>query len=104
MFLVLMGLFSVSLALDEYSDLKHAIQDCRIEACIELETEDFEWDEMQAQSVTQCLTMRDDEWACQVLVTDNQPSAPYISDKQKIGLVRRYAPRKALVCYNCALT
>jgi len=104
--IVLMGVFFASLALDEYSDVRHAIQDSSIEACLELETEDYEWDEGQVQHLTQ--TPFQGEGASPLLENGREAlgtgSIPFISDKQKLGLVRRYAPRKGIASHNYTLT
>ncbi|MBR1922444.1 MAG: hypothetical protein IJ838_01640 [Paludibacteraceae bacterium] len=101
----MMSLFAMALAMDEYNDSRRIAEDLRIESCVELEAEDYEWDESDI--------------SCQPSAISRQPimcislpfregmgigSSAFISDKQRLGLVRRYAPRKALVCYNYALT
>ena len=103
--LVLMSAFAACLIADEWSDMRHARQDLQIEATAEIEVEDFEWDETDI--------------SCQPSAISRQPimcislpfksgegiaPSPRISDKQRLGLVRRYAPRKALACYNYAQT
>ena len=105
MLVVMMSLFAMALAMDEYNDSRRIAEDLRIESCVELEAEDYEWDESDI--------------SCQPSAISRQPimcislpfregmgigSSAFISDKQRLGLVRRYAPRKALVCYNYALT
>ena len=101
---VLMSMFVVSLAIDEYDDSRRIAEDLRIEGCVELETEDYEWDEGLTPSLTPVIISKGEERNYMSLLTDYQLSAPYISDKQKLGLVRRYAPRKAFVGYNYART
>ena len=100
---VMMSLFAMSLVMDEYSDSRRIAEDLRIESCMELETEDYEWDELDLSSqpiyagglsvMYISLPFREGQ---------GLGSAPYISDKQRLGLVRRYAPRKAFVCYHYA--
>jgi hypothetical protein len=105
MLVVMMSLFAMALAMDEYNDSRRIAEDLRIESRVELEAEDYEWDESDI--------------SCQPSAISRQPimcislpfregmgigSSAFISDKQRLGLVRRYAPRKALACYNYALT
>ena len=104
MLILLMSLFVAALAIDEYNDSRRMTEDLRIESCVELETEDYEWDEGLTQNITPALISKGEERNYMSLLTDYQLSAPYISDKQKLGLVRRYAPRKAFVGYNYART
>ena len=40
-----MALFFAVLAADEYYDTMRALEDLRIESCMELEAYDFEWDD-----------------------------------------------------------
>ena len=102
--IMMMSVFVVSLAIDEYDDSRRIAEDLRIEGCVELETEDYEWDEGLTPSLTPVIISKGEERNYMSLLTDYQLSAPYISDKQKLGLVRRYAPRKALARHNCVLT
>ena len=105
MLVVMMSLFAMALAMDEYNDSRRIAEDLRIESRVELEAEDYEWDESDI--------------SCQPSAISRQPimcislpfregmgigSSAFLSDKQRLGLVRRYAPRKALACYNYALT
>ena len=100
---VMMSLFVMSLVMDEYSDSRRIAEDLHIESCMELETEDYEWDELDLSSqpvyagglsvMYISLPFREGQ---------GLGSAPYLSDKQRLGLVRRYAPRKAFVCYHYA--
>ena len=101
---VLMSLFVVALVMDEYNDNRRITEDLRIENTMELETEDYEWDEGLTPNLTPVIISKGEERNYMSLLTDYQLSAPYISDKQKLGLVRRYAPRKAFVGYNYART
>ncbi len=48
MLIFIMSLFSVALVMDEYSYSQRFSQDLRIENCVELEKEDYEWDEFAA--------------------------------------------------------
>ena len=88
--LVLMSVFAACLIADEWSDMRHAWQDLQIEATAEIEVEDFEWDESDI--------------SCQLSTINCQLSTPFFSDKQRLGLVRRYAPRKAILRHNYART
>ena len=105
MLVVLMGLFFISLVLDEYSVVRHAMQDNRIEACIELEAEDYEWDEGQIQNLTQFFTPHPAPLPRRRSFSlSGRQERGFVSDKQKLGLVRRYAPRKGMASYNYTLT
>ena len=101
---VMMSLFAVALAVDEYNDSRRIAEDLRIETCMELETEDYEWDEsdLSNQPAFNLTPTAPDIDGASPLVGIRERG--FISDKQRLGLVRRYAPRKALVCYNYALT
>ena len=107
MLVVMMSLFAMALAMDEYNDSCRIAEDLRIESRVELEAEDYEWDEsdISCQPGRTCISR-------QPIMCISLPfregmgigSSAFISDKQRLGLVRRYAPRKALACYNYALT
>ena len=107
MLVVMMSLFAMALAMDEYNDNCRIAEDLRIESCVELEAEDYEWDEsdISCQPGRTCISR-------QPIMCISLPfkrgkeiaPSPRISDKQRLGLVRRYAPRKALACYNYAQT
>ena len=103
--IVLMSVFVVALAMDEYNDSRRIAEDLRIESCVELETEDYEWDEGQVQQLSPTLSQGE---GFSPLAGDGREvfggPAPCISDKQKLGLVRRYAPRKGFARYNYART
>lgn len=103
--LVLMSAFAACLIADEWSDMRHAWQDKQIEATAEIEVEDFEWDEFGGDNGI-CRTTLPifESFDCQLSTINCQLSNPLISDKQRLGLVRRYAPRKALLSDNCTLT
>ena len=100
----MMGLFVVALAMDDYNDRHRLAEDLRIETCTELEAEDDEWNESDLSNLP----------ALNLVpiipnIGDNIPftrmcDEGFISDKQWLGLVRRYAPRKALARHNCVLT
>lgn len=105
--LVLMSAFAACLVADEWSDMRHAWQDIQIEATAEIEVEDFEWDEsdISCQPGRTCISR-------QTMMCISLPfregsglgSSPFTSDKQRLGLVRRYAPRKAILRHNYART
>ena len=48
MLIFMMSLFSVALVMAKYNDSQRFSQDLRIENCVELEKEDYEWDEFAA--------------------------------------------------------
>ena len=105
MLVAMMSLFAVAVAIDEYNDSRRIADDLRIESCMELETEDYEWDEGLTQSLTPALTPHHTSLlngSCLSLLGRRERG--FISDKQRLGLVRHYAPRKAFACYNYALT
>ena len=101
---MMMSMFVVSLAIEEYNDSRRIAEDLRTEGCVELETEDYEWDEGLTPGLTPFVISKGEERNYMSLLTDYQLSAPYISNKQKLGLVRRHAPRKAFVGYRYART
>ena len=103
--ILLMSLFAMALAMDEYSDSRRIAEDLRIESCVELETEDYEWDELDLSNQPVYAGSLSAMYIS-LPFTEGQGinNSPFISDKQRLGLVRRYAPRKALACYNYALT
>jgi hypothetical protein len=107
MLVVMMSLFAMALAMDEYNDSRRIAEDLRIESCVELEAEDYEWDEsdISCQPGRTCISRQ--PIMCISLPFKSGEGivpSPRISDKQRLGLVRRYAPRKALACYNYTLT
>ena len=102
--LILMSTFAVCLVEDEYSDMQRAVSDLRIEVCIELETEDFEWDEEVAQDLTPPLSQGEGESSCMLLVIGDQQSEPCVSLKLRLGLVRRYALNDSAQSDNYTLT
>lgn len=103
--LVLMSAFAACLVADEWSDMRHAWQDLQIEATAEIEVEDFEWDEFGGDNGI-CRTTLPifESLDCQLSTINCQLSTPFISDKQRLGLVRRYALRKAILHHNYART
>ena len=105
MLILMMSLFVVALAMDEYNDSRRIAEDLRIESCVELETEDYEWDESDLSNQP-TYTGSLSAMYISLPSTEGQGvgNSPFISDKQRLGLIRRYAPRKALACYNYALT
>ena len=107
MLVVMMSLFAMALAMDEYNDSRRIAEDLRIESCVELEAEDYEWDEsdISCQPGRTCIS-RQPIMCISLPFKSGEGIAPSprISDKQRLGLVRRYAPRKALACYNYAQT
>ena len=104
---VLTVLFFVVLAVDEWQDAARAMQDMTIETCEEVEPYDFEWDEeddphgtvvqTRALAMSAVCPMQGEEGGELCAVAKQ-------SDSMRLGQVRRYAPRKALACYNYALT
>ena len=105
--LVLMSTFAACLIADEWSDMQHAWQDIQIEATAEIEVEDFEWDEsdISCQPGRTCISRQ--PMMCIPLPFREGigiGSSAFISDKQRLGLVRRYAPRKAILRHNYART
>ena len=103
---VLMSAFAACLIADEWSDMQHAWQDLQIEATAEIEVEDFEWDEFGGDNcnpVTSILapTLSQGEGASPLM---GKRERGFLSDKQRLGLVRRYAPRKAILRHNYART
>lgn len=105
--LILMSAFVIALCMDEYVDQKRAAQDMLIEVCAEVEADDYEWDEADEFSGTHYNAQSDDvQCTKELLLADNQRlnTTSLISEEHKLGMVRRYAPRKALQSYNYILT
>ena len=103
---VLTVLFFVVLAVDEWQDAARAMQDMTIETCAEVEPYDFEWDEGQVQHLTD-LSPVSPKGRSSLSLGEGWGEVSrtlFISDKQRLGLVRRYAPRKAILCHNYART
>ena len=103
--LVLMSAFAACLIADEWSDMRHAWQDLQIEATADIEVEDFEWDETDI--ICQPSTISRQTMMC-ISIPFREGlglgSSPFTSGKQRLGLVRRYAPRKAIFRHNYART
>ena len=105
--LVLMSAFAACLIADEWSDMQHAWQDLQIEATAEIEVEDFEWDEsdISCQPGRTCISR---QFVMYISLPFREGlglgSSPFTSNKQRLGLVRRYAPRKAILRHNYART
>lgn len=105
--LILMSAFATCLIADEWSDMLYAWQDMQIETTAEIEVEDFEWDEFGGDNGAGITTTsRPYAFSFSLPFWEGLGSGsfPFISTKQRLGLVRRYAPRKALLSYNYALT
>ena len=104
--LVLMSAFAACLIADEWSDMRHAWQDLQIEAMAEIEVEDFEWDEFGGDNCNPIVSN------LTLILSPGEGASPFmgrrergfISDKHRLGLVRRYAPRKAILRHNYART
>ncbi len=101
----MMSMFVVAMALDTYTDRQRGAEDILMESGVELETEDYEWDELDEDNgiYRTALTSYAPIY-CQLPTHNDKFTTIRISDKQRLGLVRRYAPRKALVCHNYNLT
>ena len=106
MLIVLMSAFAVVLALDEYNDYHRMIEDLRMESCVELETANYEWDESGNDNGVAETYAPSLKSLLPPLASAQRTNiaTPYISDKQKLGLVRRYAPRKDAAASNYMLT
>lgn len=106
--LILMSTFVVVLCMDEYVDQRRAAQDMLIETCMEIDADDYEWDEADEFSGADCQTQKDIVLKANVLSlltqTQGLNANSLTSDEHKLSLVRRYAPRKALQSYNYILT
>lgn len=103
--LVLMSAFAACLIADEWSDMRHAWQDLQIEATAEIEVEDFEWDESDISCQPSAISHK---FVMYISLPFREGlgigSSAFVSDKQRLGLVRRYAPRKAILRHNYART
>ena len=104
--IITMSMFVLALIVDEYSDSRRALDDLRIESCVELETEDYEWgdsdEDNMMQGVSNLISLMPNY--CPSHNFSFRYSAIHQSDKQKLGLVRRYAPNDNFVSYNYILT
>jgi len=106
MLMVMMSMFAMALAIDEYSDSRRIAEDLRIESCVELETEDYEWDEGQVQHLTD-LSPVSPKGRSSISLGEGWGEVsrtPFISPKQRLGLVRRYAPQESIASHNYTLT
>ena len=105
--LMLMSAFAACLIADEWSDMQHAWQDLQMEATAEIEVEDFEWDEsdINCQPGRTCISR---QFVMYISLPFREGlglgSSAFISDKQRLGLVRRYALRKAILRHNYTRT
>ncbi|MBR3565350.1 MAG: hypothetical protein IKN91_03345 [Paludibacteraceae bacterium] len=100
--ITLMSLFAVCLLVDKWNDIHIATEDMRIEACVEVETEDFEWDE---EDEINCVVMTTTSFNTffayfQCQKADGVLSVACTSNKQRLGLVRRYAPEGVILSCN----
>ncbi|MBR7153842.1 MAG: hypothetical protein IKD12_00855, partial [Paludibacteraceae bacterium] len=103
--LVLMSAFAACLVTDEWSDMRYAWQDLQMEATAEIEVEDFEWDESDISCQLSTISRQFVKYISLPLGEGmGIGSSAFISDKQRLGLVRRYAPRKAILRHNYART
>lgn len=104
--IITMCIFAFALVVDEYSDSRRALDDLRIESCVELETEDFEWEEFDNDNILAYVSnlksfLPNSRFSFSLIF---QCTTIHQSDKQKLGLVRRYAPNDNFVSYNYILT
>lgn len=101
--LILMSAFAACLIADEWSDMLYAWQDMQIETMAEIEVEDFEWDEFGGDNGAG-ITTTSRPYAASFSLPFREGvgagSFPFISDKQRLGLVRRYALRKVVLRHN----
>lgn len=108
MLVVMMSLFAVALAFDEYGDDLRAMADLQTETCVELQSVDMEWDEDGTDNGDGQLCMNSALCVANDLTAAGQSrhehSAALQSDKQRRGLVRRYAPRKNIGANYILLT
>ena len=98
--LILMSAFATCLIADEWSDMLYALQDMQIETTAEIEVEDFEWDEFGGDNGTGITTtsrIYASSFSHPFWEGLGSGSFPFISDKQRLGLVRRYALRKVVL-------
>ncbi len=105
--LLLMSVFAVCLIADELGDVRRAVADLRVEACVEIETEDFEWDEEDEIQNLKNLSPVSPKGRSSLSLGEGWGEVlerGFISDDQRLGLVRRYAPRKGIAGYNYVLT
>lgn len=101
--LILMSAFATCLIADEWSDMLYAWQDMQIETTAEIEVEDFEWDEFGGDNgvgITTTSRLYAASFSLPFREGVGAGSFPFISDKQRLGLVRRYALRKVVLRHN----
>ncbi len=101
--LTLLSVFVVALTIDEWNDRQNILQDIRIEACMELETEDYEWDEANEFNTVDQIPrgIENKKYNCIILcLADMFNNVSLLSDAHKLGLVRRYAPNNNCLKYN----
>ncbi len=119
-----MGGLAGSLALDEYSDVQHSLLSHTMDACIELELEDYEWDETEKWAsslpltaaqpllwllptptlVSRCIMHTCSEALLAAAWTMGPQTLRTTSHRKRLGLVSRYAPRKGIASDNSTLT
>ena len=100
--LFLMSMFVVALVADDWSDTRHSLTEVCEEVLEEWTEEESEWDDedvlfvggQNIGIVPLC------EISLMNLHVSPVVSVAHQSDEQKRGLVRLYAPRKALYSYN----
>ena len=106
--LIFMSTFAVAMGLDEYGDMHRLLQDMVVESCMEIEVEDYEWDEANEFCGVGRLSAvyTNSSLYTLYLLSDGKyiNHVSLLSDEHKRGLVRRYAPRKALSSHNCIPT
>lgn len=102
-----MSAFAVALVLDEYGDWQRVAQDLLVESCMEMEAEDYEWDEADEFSGVASTSVRMLQGASFVMLLSScnrLNTSSLLSDEHKRGLVRRYVPSQASHSYNYART
>ncbi|MBQ8101280.1 MAG: hypothetical protein IJ169_08340 [Paludibacteraceae bacterium] len=102
--LVLMSMFAVAVAVDEWGDHCRLQQDLLVETCTELEMEDVEWDDADEFGGVGCMItgiVSIGHIYAAMQGNDNQISSVALqSDELKLGLVRRYVPGIGEQNYN----
>ncbi|MBQ9340263.1 MAG: hypothetical protein IJS13_08030 [Paludibacteraceae bacterium] len=99
----MMSMFVISLIIDVYTDNCRMKEDVRIESCFELESDDYEWDEADESYLSSVITSHFSLLTTHFSRFTCELSVPRISDKQRLGLVRRYAPQSNILSYNYIL-
>ena len=96
--LTLLSLFVVALCIDELSDVRRVVADLCIETCVEFESSDVEWDDNGADNgdgqIRLSVCFSSNLFFGMTMSILRATTIAMQSDKQKLGLVRRYAPRK----------